>query len=364
MHEDIIIKTAEFFTEMSLLSYFVVVLNLFLVLVSKPLLRFLNHGKPDAPLFKTKLRVFSAINVFFIGLVFYLEWSPEYTSSTWVTKCISVVVIVYLSHLVTVVYQFWIRNKFAIIKETDDQITVRDTYRSRVWSIIGTIFIYLISLVAIIQALEFENLLQAGGVLGLIGVMLALTQASWAPDIISGLIILNSGFTNEDDVIQIKGPGFDMLVLVYKVKMFHTELLNLTNNHRVMIKNSKIRDLECHNLSRFASAKGLRECLTFNIGYDTTPTTAISFFESVFAELQNNSDIKIEHQHPVEVRVLDTGNDAVRWGVFYYTKDVKQILKTRHTLNEILLRRSLEERIDLSTPKLMKVDAEISQTTG
>ena len=155
-------------------------------------------------------------------------------------------------------------------------------------------------------------MLQAGGVLGFVGVMLALTQAAWAPDIISGLIILNSNMVEEGDILQITHEGKKIHASVYKTKMMHTELLDISNNHRMMIKNTQLRALFLQNLSKFASAKGLREKLTFNIGYDVSPKDVGSFFEKVETLLQAEYDEYYESQHPIEVVIEDIGDHAVQ----------------------------------------------------
>jgi len=64
------------------------------------------------------------------------------------------------------------------------------------------------------------------------GVLLAFTQSTWAPDVFSGLIILNSDMLEEGDIIEIK-ESEPVYGLVYKTKIFHTVILNLVDNHHV-----------------------------------------------------------------------------------------------------------------------------------
>ena len=140
-------------------------------------------------------------------------------------------------------------------REINGEIKFISTYQTRLLSIFSSIFIGIIALVGIIRLLGFDSVLEAGGVIGLIGVFLALTSSIWAPDIFHGLIILNSDMFSEGDVIQFQDHE-RIYGLVYKTKVFHTVILNIPNNHRVMIRNSKLRDFTVHNLSKFASAKG------------------------------------------------------------------------------------------------------------
>jgi len=49
--------------------------------------------------------------------------------------------------------------------------------------------------------------------------------------------------------------------------------------------------------------------------------------------------------------VLDTGDHAVEWGVFYYLKNVSEIIAVRQRLYEEILEASHEHGISLSTPQ-------------
>jgi small-conductance mechanosensitive channel len=196
--------------------------------------------------------------------------------------------------------------------------------------------------------------LEAGGVIGFIGVFLALTQAAWAPDMFSGLIILNSKMVEVGDVIELN-EGDNSLGVVYKTKVFHTELLNLINNHRIMIKNSKLREYTIHNLSKFASAKGLRERISFNIDYAVSEQKVRELFNTAYDRVMNDTKIAIE-PHPLEIGVNNTGDYAVEWCVYYYTKDVKNIMKTRQQFREVTLTLSKEMGISLATPSLHVVE--------
>ena len=81
-------------------------------------------------------------------------------------------------------------------------------------------------------------------------------------------------------------------------------------------------------------------------------------FEAAFERVLNVSEISIESNHPLEVQVIDTGDYAIKWGVYYYTKDLKKLLKTRQQFTEIILDESIQRNISLSTPDLyQRIDA-------
>ncbi len=298
-----------------------------------------------------KLQVFRAANLFIIMVLMLNHFVFSGDRATIASKLVGVIMVIFCAFWATQILRYFIRRQFGHVREVDDAKVISDTYNSRLLSLLVTVLVVIVALIGIVQVLGFDSLLEAGGMLGFLGVMLALTQAAWAPDIISGLIILNSGLVEEGDVIEVEHKG-DMVAQVFRTKLFHTEFLDIVNNHRVMIKNAKVRDMTICNLSKFASARGLRDRLTFKIGYDASASDVKEMFEAAHMQAVEDNSIPIVDGHAVEIRVLDTGDYAVEWGVFYYTKDVKALIKTRQLFREIILMESLKRDIGLSTPDL------------
>lgn len=267
-----------------------------------------------------------------------------------VLKLLLALMIVYFSILLTHFANKYIRKRYGRRVQTQDVERIADTYASRALSISIGVFISIVALISIIRLSGYENLLEAGGVIGFIGVFLALTQAAWAPDIIGGLVILNTRMFEERDVIKLNNGDGEMIARVYRTRAFHTELLNLIDNHRVMIRNSKMRDYAVHNLSRFATARGLRESLRFNIGYSVEPAKVRAMFEEAFHRAAERSELKFESQYEPEIRLQDAGDHAVAWSFHYYTKDADSIVPLRQAFREIILETCLQQGIDLSTP--------------
>ena len=73
-------------------------------------------------------------------------------------------------------------------------------------------------------------------------------------------------------------------------------------------------------------------------------------FQQAFASACEASNGTIDETHPLEIRVLDAGDHAVAWGVFYYIKEVQQLVKTRQLLTEEILEMSRRHDISLATP--------------
>ena len=154
----------------------------------------------------------------------------------------------------------------------------------------------------------------------------------------------------ERDIIKLTDGGHEILARVHRTRAFHTELLNLVDNHRIMMSNSKIREYTVHNLSKFATARGLRESLHFKIGYNVAPQQVREMFARVFEIACGREDMLFEEQHEAEVRLQDAGDHAVDWSFHYYTKDADSIVSLRQSFREIVLDVCVEMDIDLSTP--------------
>jgi small-conductance mechanosensitive channel len=328
--------------------------NLLLLLFSRIIVQRLSSEESSSG--SVRLHLFRAVNLVVLLFVLFHSIFLPFADRSWITRLLALLVLGYLAYLCFHLLSFWIKKRFGREREVEGGRVQTVTYHARLLSLLSGIFILILVLVAAIRILGFESLLEAGGVIGLIGVFLALTQGSWAPDIISGLVILNSRMLEEGDVVQMTEGGETLVGVVYKTKVFHTEMLNLVNNHRIMFKNSRLRDLTIHNLSKFASARGLRERLLFKIAYQVPADRVRAMFQEAFERALTQERLAIEEQSPLEIRVNQVGDFAVEWSIFYYTKTVRDLLKTRQLFLEVILKTAIERDISLATPMLHEVD--------
>lgn len=329
----------------------VVSINILLMLFASRIMRAIYHGADDESRFILRVRVFRAFNLAIIAAFMYYHMLVPVQERGPGMKVLATLVVLYLAYVVIHAIGTFVHTRYGKRKDLDGKTAVIETYNSRLISIVSSVLISVIVVVAVVRILGFESWLEAGGVLGVIGVFLALTQGVWAPDLFGGLIMLNSGMLETGDVIQFEAEQRDVVV-VYKTRLFHTELLNLVNNHRLMIRNAVLRDLVIQNLSKFASARGLREKLSFKIGYDVPPDKVRKMFHRAFERAKNDPEIVFESQHSVEVHVLDAGDYAVEYACFFYTKDVRHLLRTRYLFIEKIVKQANDDDIALWTPTL------------
>jgi len=340
-----------FLARLSPVDYLIIFMALLIFVFAPKVARAVTSDQQDKRSLSFRshaLRGFAVLVVAILGYFRYYYSGQAYNG--FAVRLLSILMVLYLSFIAANFLATFVRARYGRRYAVSGRERVADTYASRALGIFLSIFIGLIALISVIRIAGFNSLLEAGGVIGIIGVFLALTQAAWAPDIISGLIILNSKMLQERDVVKLTDSNDTFLGIVYRTRAFHTELLNLVDNHRVMIRNSRVRDYTLHNLSRFANARGLRETLTFKIGYDVSAERVRAMFEAAYAAAIEDDEVFLEGQYPLEVRVQDTGDHAIEWSVHYYTKEAQALVKTGQIFREKILQFSIEHGIALSTP--------------
>jgi len=335
-------------------SYVVFSVNALLLFFAPQIVKFLyddhQEGKNTSGV-KRKVMIFRALNLLFvISYGYYRFFQNDHNENkSLILHILAVLAIIYFAYLAMHLAHLFLVRQYGKEREIKGKKRYISSYQTRLLSFFSSIFIGVLALISIIRLLGFDSILETGGVIGLIGVFLALTSSIWAPDIFHGLIILNSDMLSEGDVILFN-DNEQIYGLVYKTKIFHTVILNINNNHRVMIRNSKLRNFTVHNLSKFASARGLRESLKFKIGYDVSSSQVKDLFETVYALAKEDKDVALEDQYDLEYGVRDTGDHAVEWQFYYYTKDVEKLVVTRQRLLKLMLETSREKGISLATP--------------
>lgn len=338
-----------FFLSFDALTWSVVLINLLLIIFARPFVNLVFPVDQQDSRSGRRLRIFRVLNLLIMAAFGYHHFFQGDAQRAFGLNLLAIVVVVYLAYLLGHLANYFILRRYGKLKEINGKSRRVESYNTRALTIFADVFIFIIALITIIRLLGFNSLLEAGGVIGFVGVFLALTQATWAPDIFSGLIILNSDMLEEGDVIELREA--DVLYgVVFKTKVFHTEILSLLDNHRIMIRNAMLRDKVIHNLSKFASAKGLREKLSFKIGYDAPPAEVEKMLREAWATALEKEVSGLLPQHKIEVGIVNTGDHAVEWAVFYHTKDIDQLRRIRMELNHIFLKTAIEHNISLSTP--------------
>ncbi len=354
----------------------VFVVNLLALFLAEPFIRGFNKGKDIG----AQARILRAVAIIFLILhivdLLLIRVLPAYQH--YFIRIGSTLAAAYACLIGFNIVSYLSRQKFGDEKIIDEEVIYLDSYNSRLVDLIGGVFIILLAVYWIVNIWELEGLLQTTGFLGIIFAFLALTNNIWAPDIYYGLVILNSKMLEDGDVIKIGGSSDEYII--NKVSFIYTILLDVRNNHRVIFRNSQLVNNRVDNLSKRASVQGLRHSLTFNIGY---PPVASSdsvedrkkhfssfrkkvevMFHEAFELVSANSGAKINRNMPFETAMIDSGDYALRFGLYYYidaipntrvTKTVRQyLIRTPQLIQEAVNESAAAHNIQLATPVLIK----------
>jgi small-conductance mechanosensitive channel len=352
-----------FLSHLDSVGYLLLTVNILLLVFAKRIIQLFSHEPATVTFFSRSVMTFQLLNLLIIVVYGYYRFFQTSDEQAFGIKIIAVLAIIYLSYLSMHLMQALILRQYGKKRLVEGKERQTPTHQTRLLTVFSSVFIAIIALIGIIHFLGFTSLLEAGGVVGFMGVFLALTSSIWAPDIFHGIIILNSDMLSEGDVIELEDANATPIIaVVYRTKMFHTVMLNQVNNHRVMIRNSRLRDMTIHNLSKFASARGLREKLSFKIGYDCSISAVENMFSDAYEHAKIDADIPFETQYEMELMLEDTGDHAVQWSFYYYTKDIDVIISTRQKMMRVVYEASLQHNISLATPTTyMRVGEEINE---
>lgn len=357
----------------------VFVINLIILLFAETMLSAINRTrnmKVQARVLRVAALVFLALHILDILLVYTVAGYENYFLRIALSIAILFGCLVAFNLL-----SFFSRHKFGEVKVIDGEPSYFDSYNSRLVDLVGSVFIVLVAIYLVIVSWDMDSLLQTTGFIGIVFAFLALTNAIWAPDIYFGLVILNSAMLEDGDVIKVEGS--DSEYIINRVSFIHTNLLDVRSNQRVIIRNSQLINSRVDNLSKRASADGLRRELQFNIGYP--PVThhdqqveegeeeqnsysslrrrVQHTFDQSFAALENQSDVKINRNLPFEISLSQTGDYALTFTLAFYleplpntkvTRTIRQyLIYTPNLVQEEVNRAAVENGLLLATPVLI-----------
>ncbi len=365
---------AQLFAHTSILA-----INLVLFLLIKPILTSVESGKDH----DSKIYILRAINIFIIillGINLVLSRAHEDYQNHFIKIGLSLFAI-YAGFVVYSISSYFLRKRFGTEKELDNKQVFLETYSSRIVDILLMVLVIFATLYAIIMIWGADSMLETTGIIGIVFAFMAFTSSIWAPDIISGLIILNTQMLEDGDLVLI--DGYPDEYIISKVSFIYVILYDARNNHRTLIRNSRFIQSKIDNLSRIASTDGIRKRLVYQIGYpDISAEDAETRYEQFQLFKQNidkmfdkayhkaceDEKIKINSNKHFEWSLTKTGNYALEYTLWFYLEKIpntkvtatirKHYMRTIYRVNEAVFDASITENIDLSTPDLNTITVE------
>ena len=360
------------------------ILNIVLLFLARPIINLIAPNQDN----KTKIKIAQALNV--LVLVFQLIDFGMRKSFDWyeggylINLGISLMVIysgVFLYSLAGTLS----RKRFGKTRMIEDQTVYLETYNSRMVGLVLLAIIVLTVIYLLIKTWGADSLLGTTGIFGIFIGFLAFTSGIWAPDIVSGLIILNSDILVDGDVVVIDGHKDEFIIA--RITLIYVVLYDVRNNHRSLLRNTQFIQNRIDNLSRVASSKGIRQALKYNIGYpefsgdkETRKTQLAEFRESVddmfteANEICNAADnIFVNESGPFQWAMTNAGDYALEYTLWVYLDRIpstkvtatvrKHLMGTLYKVNDAVFTASVIEGIDLSTPDLVnaRIDSQAAE---
>jgi len=355
--------------------------NFTLFLTARPIVTWISGGEEKL----IKIRIFKTINVLLLilhGLDFILVGTYPSYQNDFIRIGLSLTLI-YASLLIFGLASHWSRRRFGKRREHEGQTLYMDSYNSRLIDIVLLVLNIFVTVYCLIHVWDADSLLETTGIFGILAAFLAFTSGTWAPDIISGLLILNSEMLEDGDLVCI--DGYPDEYIINRVSFMYTTLFDIRNNHKTLIRNHHFTRTKIDNLSRIASLDGVRQALKFQIGYpaitgETEEERANelkqfkkkvnTMFELACKNCSLNTSISLNSKKSFEWAMTSAGNYALEYTLWYYlvripntkitAKARKHLISSAYQINESIYDASVIHNIDLSTPNL--INASIQTT--
>jgi len=267
------------------------------------------------------------------------------------------------------------RKRFGKTRQIDEKTVYIETYNSRLVGLVMLGVIVLTVIYMLIKTWDADSLLGTTGIFGIFIGFLAFTSAIWAPDIVSGLIILNSDILVDGDVVVMHGHDDEFIIA--RVTLIYVVLYDVRNNHRTLLRNTQFIQNRIDNLSRVTSTHGIRQGLKYNIGYpafgddkETRKKQLAEFRKSIedmfeeANEICNAADnICVNENKPFEWAMTNAGDYALEYTLWIYLQRIpntkvtatvrRHLMGTIYKVNEAVFTASVHEGVDLSTPDIL-----------
>ncbi|WP_427452544.1 hypothetical protein [Litorimonas sp. WD9-15] len=353
---------------------FLFFLNIILLVLSRPIIGLIAPNQDN----KTKVKLAQSLNILVLGfqiIDFALRRSfVDYDGGYLVNLGISLMVI-YTGIFLYSLSGTFTRRRFGKTRNLDDKTLYIETYNSRLINILLLAVIVLTVIYSLIKVWGADSLLETTGIFGIFIAFLAFTSAIWAPDIVSGLIILNSEMIVDGDVVILEGHADEFIVA--RVTLIYVVLYDVRNNHRTLLRNTRFIQGRIDNLSRIASSDGIRQALKYNIGYpefsedpELREAELAAFQKNIgdmftrsFEACDANNAIKVNRSKPFEWAMTNAGDYALEYTLWVYLDRIPNtkitatirsyLMGAMYKINENVYAASVIEGVDLSTPDLV-----------
>jgi len=347
--------------------------NILLFLLARPILNLIEPTEKNS----SKIKIFRALNVMvlILHLVDLILLGANSNYQHYFIRLGYSLMTLYAAMFIYSLTCALSKRRFGKEKALDNQTLYLETYSSRLVEMVWLVIIVITAIYILIKIWQLEDMFT--GIYGILAAFLAFTSGIWAPDIISGLIILNTEILEDGDVVIIEGHTNEYVIS--RVTLIYVVLYDIRNNHRTLMRNSLFTGSRIDNISRVASTNGNRHSITYKIGYpaftgfknerkeqlDDFKKSVSDMFETAYARCVENESIKVNPNQPFEWAMTNAGDYALEYTLWVYLARIpnskvtstlrRHLMGTMYKVNEAVFDASIEEGIDLSTPDVAQI---------
>jgi len=349
---------------------FIFIANIALFFLARPILTLIDRGNVNS----TKVSIFRFLNILVFGL-HVLDLVLIRANSQYQHYFINIgysIMVIYGALLIYSLLAAQSKRRFGKERTLDGKPIYLQTYSSRMIDLVMLIAIVLTVIYILILIWNAQPFF--AGIYAVLAAFFAFTSGIWAPDIVSGLIILNTEILEDGDVIVMDGHKNEYVI--GRVTLIYIVLYDIRNNHRTLMRNSLFTQRRIDNLSRVTSSSGIRQGLLYKIGYPqfsgdkTARVEQLAEFENSIGDMFEaanerciaDEDIMINSSKPFDWAMTNAGDFALEYMLWIYLDKIpntkvtstirKHLMGTIYKVNEAVYRESIAENIDLSTPEV------------
>lgn len=226
----------------------------------------------------------------------------------------------------------------------------RANYVTRLLFIVSSFIISIITIIYFIKIWSLDSILETTGFFGIIALIIYATKDFWLGDFVSSFMLLISHHTPRGSLIKIE--SLNIFGIIENLSFKNVEIRDLKSGHSIYIPATTLRKEKVEVLVSDVN-NSIRDYIDYKIGYGVDISKIEDFFNNVKTISEKDSSSKksgIDFSCDFSISLIETGDHAVVWRLYYKLKQPRNILKARSLINKSAYSLQKESGIDLSTP--------------
>ncbi|HFC30370.1 MAG TPA: hypothetical protein ENJ44_04925 [Oceanospirillales bacterium] len=341
---DFIIK---YINHLSTFGQVAIALNLLFFFISGIIFKYIVKPTDDEEQNKKRIRWLRFLN-FLLLMIYVVDAIVNGASNDneWLLKVSQTGLVLLISYLFIQFSHAWALQHYGKEKVIDGEEVTTRTYKSEMMHLLIIAIMFVAAILLLVNIWNVTNWLQATGVLGGLLVILFATKEAWAIDSVHGMIMLYNKDLEPGVICRI--PEYNILAILQKIFMTQTTFRDLVQKHKIVLKNSKLRDTKIEVLNRSGST-GWNDYIEYKIGYSTPANVIEDYFEKVW-QIACDKSSALNFDKKPKIALIEAGDHAILWRIHYQLDNIYQLKSARYCINRAAFDLQQEFNLSLATP--------------